>query len=72
MGDAIVAKLSKFYPQEIRLYHKGNLLDMQSSLYNQNIRNADELFVVTRASVYDTNFESLEDVGGAEVKAGRP
>ena len=67
--EMLKAKLSRFFNNgDIKLYHKGMMLDETTSLYHQNVRNGAEIFVITKANSYDGTWETLDDVGGGKDK----
>ena len=62
LGEMLRAKIAPFFPKDLRIYYKGVMLDDQTNLYNQSIKNGAELFVTTKSG-FESGFETLEEVG---------
>lgn len=62
LGENVRARIAQFFPKEFRIYYKGVMLDDQTNLYCQSVRNGAEFYVTTKSG-YDANYETLEEVG---------
>lgn len=62
LGDLLRTKIAQFFPKEFRVYYKGVMLDYQTNLYSQSVKNGAELFITTKGG-FDGGWETLEEVG---------
>lgn len=62
LGELLRAKIAQFFPKEFRVYYKGVMLDDQTNLYSQSVRNGAELFITTKGG-FESTWETLEEVG---------
>lgn len=63
MVESLRKKLEMFFPFDTRLFYRGMMLDDPTSLYNQSVLNGAEVWVVTKQSAYDNNWQTLEEAG---------
>lgn len=68
--EMLKAKIVRFFPNDTKLYQKGLMLDEGATLYQQNVKNGAELWVITKANAFDNAWETLEEAGYHEPKGG--